>query len=55
MRHICAWCEREIAPPDGTADDDLITHGICKECSRCVLAEIGSQKPEIGSQRSEAK
>lgn len=40
MRHICAWCEREIAPPDGSSDDDLISHGISEECKRGVLAEM---------------
>ncbi len=40
MRHICAWCKCETAPPDGTADDDLISHGICEECKNLVMAEI---------------
>lgn len=40
MRHICSWCKNEIAPPDGAADDHLVTHGICERCKRGVLAEI---------------
>jgi len=39
MRHICAWCKRETAPPDGTADDNLISHGICEDCKKRVLKE----------------
>jgi hypothetical protein len=51
MRHICAWCKCETAPPDGTADDDVISHGICEECKNLVMAE--TERTEIGSQRSE--
>lgn len=40
MRYICAWCKRETAPADGTADDDIITHGICEECKKIVMAEM---------------
>ena len=40
MRHICSWCKNEIAPPDGAADDHLVTHGICEGCKRGVLAEV---------------
>ena len=39
MRHICAWCGCETAPPDGNTDDDIISPGICKECKQSVLAE----------------
>ena len=38
MKHICAWCKRETAPADGAADDDLISHGMCDECSKFVMA-----------------
>lgn len=60
MRHICAWCKCETAPPDGTADDDLISHGICEECKKIVIAgmegpETRSQRSEVRGQRSEAK
>lgn len=45
MRHVCAWCKCETAPPDGTADDDIITHSICQKCKKLVMAE--AEEPEI--------
>ena len=51
MRHICAWCKRETAPPDGTADDDLISHGICEDCKELVLKEV----TDIRDRRSEVR
>lgn len=38
MRRICAWCKREMTPVDNTTDDDLISHGICEECKKLVMA-----------------
>jgi hypothetical protein len=40
MRHVCAWCKCETAPPDGADDDDLISHDICEKCKEIVVAEI---------------
>ena len=52
MRHICAWCKRETAPPDGTADDNLISHGICEECKNLVMAEtegnMNNERASVG-------
>jgi hypothetical protein len=39
MRHICAWCKKETAPPDGN-DDGLESHGICETCRLTVMAEL---------------
>lgn len=39
MKHICAWCGRETAPPDGNRDD-LESHGICEACQQVVMAEL---------------
>lgn len=52
MRHICAWCKKETAPPDGAANDNLISHGMCDECSKLFMAgieatDIRAQSPEI--------
>lgn len=41
MRHICAWCKEETAPPDGN-HDELETHGICKKCCLNVMAGINA-------------
>ena len=32
MRHQCAWCGLEFAPPSDEPDHDFVTHGICPEC-----------------------
>ena len=56
MRHICAWCKRETAAPDGTDDDHLITHGICEKCKLAFLAEITEmEKPEAKCQGPEIR
>jgi len=41
MKHLCAWCGVETAPPDGK-DDHLISHGICAECKDKVLKGLNS-------------
>ena len=43
MKRICAWCKEsmgEIAP-----EQPGITHGICEECKKKILAEAGGQDP----------
>lgn len=39
MKHVCAWCGCETAPPDGK-NDHLTTHGICKDCQKLMKAEF---------------
>ena len=50
MKHICAWCKKEISPSEekqptsspffkGEIDEEKITHGICRECADVVLAD----------------
>jgi len=46
MQHICAWCKRETAPPDGAADDDIISHGVCEDCKALVMAEVKESEIE---------
>ncbi len=31
MKHICAWCQKDLG--DAPGPSGLITHGICKTCS----------------------
>lgn len=52
MRHICAWCGCETAKPDGAADDNIISHGICEKCKKVALAEI---KPDHTNNREGRK
>lgn len=53
MKHICAWCKCEIAPPDGTDDDNLTTHGICEECNKIVVAEIKDIRKTEGAYKND--
>jgi hypothetical protein len=53
VRHICAWCKCETAPPDGTADDDLISHGICEECKKIVIAGIKDIRKTEGAYKND--
>ena len=39
MRHICAYCNKNLSPPDG--DDDKISHGVCTSCYNHVKATMG--------------
>ena len=39
MKHICAWCGAELAPPDGK-NDHLTTHGICDACAEAETAKM---------------
>ena len=45
MKHICAWCKKELAPSDGK-DDDKITHGICSKCHEAQMDQIKKIKTE---------
>ena len=44
MKHVCAWCKCETAPPDGIANDDLISHGMCENCKRGLMLAIADAK-----------
>ena len=43
MRHICAWCDIDLRPPDGDRDH-LISHGICDDCVEKVKNEYYALK-----------
>ncbi len=43
MRHICAWCGRDISLFDSKSDG-LITHGICEECRKTEMVNFLSEK-----------
>lgn len=34
MKHICAWCHKDLGV-SGDAGDDRVSHGICTECADC--------------------
>jgi hypothetical protein len=43
LQVICAWCRARIGSLEGLDRPDReITHGICSDCLRKVLQEIGS-------------
>lgn len=33
MKRVCAWCKKDMTPPEDYAADGAITHGICSCCS----------------------
>lgn len=45
MRHICAFCKKELAPPDG--DDEKVSHGICTPCYNHAKASLGVDLKEF--------
>jgi len=47
MKLICAWCLKELQKPDSKSDNkdngigaNEISHGICPDCKKKVLAEV---------------
>jgi DNA-directed RNA polymerase subunit RPC12/RpoP len=42
MKYICAWCNKELKPPDNSNHDENDTsHGICAECRTRIEAQTG--------------
>lgn len=39
MRIECAWCKKSLGCKE-PLDYDVVTHGICEECEKKVLAEM---------------
>ncbi len=44
---MCAWCGKHLSGPR-TADQDKVSHGICKDCRKAQDAEIEKLKVERG-------
>lgn len=45
LRVVCAWCEAERQQRESTPDA-LVSHGICDEHARRMLAERAAQMPK---------
>ena len=42
MRQICAWCGKDLGEPErGQGEQEVITHGICKDCAYHLFAQTG--------------
>ncbi len=39
MKSVCAWCGKEMEAPKG--EGNSITHGICEECGKHMLFQMG--------------
>jgi len=37
---ICAWCGKEISREEIPGEEDIISHGMCKECYEREMARI---------------
>jgi hypothetical protein len=42
MKVICGWCDRDMGEKLGP--DNLISHGICKQCSDKIRQEMKDKK-----------
>jgi len=55
MRRVCRICQKEMEPierPDGAADSELVSHGICSEtCMRKYCERSGISYDEIIANR----
>jgi len=38
MKHLCAWCEKELRP-DTPGDEHIVSHGICETCKAALQAQ----------------
>ena len=47
MRHVCGWCRRETAPPDGD-QDELETTGICEDCLKTAKVDFDERMTRSG-------
>jgi hypothetical protein len=47
FRRICSWCQRELPAreyPGPDTGEEPVTHTICPDCQRKVVAEIQAVK-----------
>ncbi|MGE5893098.1 MAG: hypothetical protein ACM34I_03490 [bacterium] len=44
MRHVCAWCRKELSAEDpGSRPDDSVSHGICQSCADNLFFQMGEE------------
>ena len=43
MKRICAWCRSVIE--GGNSENDVVSHGICRECSTNIIFQQGVSLP----------
>jgi hypothetical protein len=43
VKLICAWCLKDLG--DIAPEQPGVTHGVCEECKRKIMAELHSQRP----------
>ena len=48
MGTICAWCKKEITP--NTDDGKVVSHGMCEDCKKALLAESARENEYIMNQ-----
>ena len=41
MKRVCAWCKKELEVDSSANPEQVITHGICKDCRENVLFQMG--------------
>ena len=43
MRRVCAWCGKDLdeAAGPGREAQEVITHGVCRDCAHHLFAQIG--------------
>lgn len=42
MKQICAWCGKDLGKTEaGQEEQEVITHGICKDCAYHLFAQAG--------------
>lgn len=44
MTTICAWCQTPLKLNEEPVTHDLVSHGICVDCSKKVLRELEISK-----------
>ena len=44
MQVVCAWCKKVMGEKESSGDTLSITHSICPECKKNVLAGIPSTR-----------
>jgi transcriptional regulator with PAS, ATPase and Fis domain len=48
MKRICAWCRKKLGSVDSrSGTEDVITHGICKNCGENLMFQMGVELEEF--------
>jgi len=45
VKHICAWCSREL-PEDDEEPLNEVSHGICEECAEKMFEDIEEESKD---------